>query len=301
MHVAVIGAGAIGTVLAAAGCDSGHTVTVCSRTPIDALVLERDGVDRALPVTVVSDPTGVPRDNTGPADVIWVATKVGDTAATGPWLDRLCGSDTLVAAAQNGLDHRARLLPLVRSEWVVPALAYVAAERVRPGRIVHLGGDRIVAPRGDAEARLADAVSARLVVRGTDDIWTATWRKLLGNLVANPITTLTMRRIGVMSEPGIAALSRGVLQEAVAVGRAEGACLDDKDVSTTLAGTGRFGDQTGSSMLYDRLAGQPLEHQHLTGEVVRRAERHGIPVPLNSAILALLEALDRGRAATTSG
>jgi 2-dehydropantoate 2-reductase len=54
-------------------------------------------------------------------------------------------------------------------------------------------------------------------------------------------------------------------------------------------------------MLYDRLAGQPLEHQHLTGEVVRRAERHGIPVPLNFAILALLDALDRGRAVTTSG
>lgn len=50
-----------------------------------------------------------------------------------------------------------------------------------------------------------------------------------------------------------------------------------------------------SSMLYDRLAGQPLEHQHLTGEVVRRADAHGIPVPLNAAMLALLEALDRVR------
>ena len=48
-------------------------------------------------------------------------------------------------------------------------------------------------------------------------------------------------------------------------------------------------------MLYDRLAGQPLEHQHLTGEVVRRANALGIPVPLNAALLALLEALDRGR------
>ncbi len=56
-------------------------------------------------------------------------------------------------------------------------------------------------------------------------MWTATWRKLLGNLVANPITTLTLRRIGVMSDPGIAALARGLLTEAVDVGRAEGADL----------------------------------------------------------------------------
>jgi 2-dehydropantoate 2-reductase len=294
MHVAVIGAGAIGTVLAAASSDSGHTVTVCTRTPTETLVLEHGGQERVLPVDLVSDPADLSRCS-GPADVIWVATKVGDTAGAASWLARLCGRHTLVAAAQNGLDHDARLRPYVGTASVVPALAYIAAERTRPGRVVHLGGHRIVAPSGDAEARLSDAVSAGLKVRGSDDMWTATWRKLMGNLVANPITTLTLRRIGVMSDPGIAALARGLLTEAVGVGRAEGADLRDVDVEKVLEGTRQFGDRTGSSMLYDRLAGQPLEHRYLTGEVVRRAEVHGIPVPLNAAMLALLEALDRGR------
>ena len=135
-----------------------------------------------------------------------------------------------MAAAQNGLDHDARLIPFVPSEWVVPALAYLAAERIGPGRVVHLAGDRMVVPAGDAEARLAEAVSAGLVVRGTGDMRTAAWRKLLGNLVANPITALTLRRIGVMDDPGIADLARGLLLEAVQVGRAEGARLDDEDV-----------------------------------------------------------------------
>jgi 2-dehydropantoate 2-reductase len=296
MHVAVIGAGAIGTVLAAAGCDSGHTVTVCARTPTETLVLERQGKERTLPVELVTDPSDLPRGSRGPAaDVIWVATKVGDTPGTAPWLARLCGTDTLVAAAQNGLDHVARLRPYVGTARVVPALVYIATERIRPGRVVHLGGDQIVVPRGDPEARLREAVAAGLVVRGCDDMWTATWRKLLANLVANPITTLTLRRIGVMSDPGIATLARGLLTEAVEVGRADGADLNDTDVEKALAGTGQYGERTGSSMLYDRLAGQPLEHQHLTGEVVRRADAHGISVPLNAAMLALLEALDRGR------
>jgi 2-dehydropantoate 2-reductase len=61
-------------------------------------------------------------------------------------------------------------------------------------------------------------------------------------------------------------------------------------------GAGRYGDQTGSSMLYDRLAGRPLEHQFLTGEVVRRGQARGLPVPLNAAMLALLDAIDAGRA-----
>jgi 2-dehydropantoate 2-reductase len=291
MHVAVIGAGAIGTVLAAAGRHAGHRVTVCTRTPIDNLILERRGRPEQLPVTLVADPVNL--SGGGPADVVWVTTKVGDTAGTAPWLERLCGPDTLVAAAQNGLDHRSRLIRFVPTNRVVPALAYVAAERIGPGRVVHLGGDRILVPAGDAAARLTDATSGDLTVQGVEDMWTATWRKLLGNLVANPITTLTLRRIGVMDEPGLADLARGLLLEGVEVGRAEGADLGPDDVEAVLSGTGRYGARTGSSMLYDRLAGQPLEHQHLTGEVVRRAAKHGIAVPLNSAVLALLSALDR--------
>jgi 2-dehydropantoate 2-reductase len=297
MHVAVIGAGAIGTVLAAAATDSGHQVTVCARTPIDVLVLERDGTDRTLPVSIVTDPADPALTR---ADVVWVSTKVADTASAAPWLIRLCGAGTLVAAAQNGLDHESRLAPFVPSEWVVPALAYLAAERLGPGRVVHLAGGRVVVPAGRAETRLTEAIGAGLIVRGVQDMRTATWRKLLGNLIANPITTLTLRRIAVMEEPGIEDLARGLLVEAVEVGRAEGARIGDEDVSAVLAGTAQYGARTGSSMLYDRLAGRPLEHQYLTGEVVRRAEIHGIPVPLNAAILALLEALDRGLLAERS-
>jgi 2-dehydropantoate 2-reductase len=178
---------------------------------------------------------------------------------------------------------------------VVPAFAYIAAERIGPGRIRHISGNQLVVPAAD-EALLAKTVAAGgIEVRGVVDMKTAAWRKLLGNLVANPITALTMRRIGVIRERGIAELARGILLEAVQVGRAEGADLRDDYIEAIVVATGRYGEDTGSSMLYDRLAGRPLEHQFLTGEVVRRGEAHGIPVPLNSAILALLDALDGSR------
>jgi 2-dehydropantoate 2-reductase len=43
-------------------------------------------------------------------------------------------------------------------------------------------------------------------------------------------------------------------------------------------------------MLEDRLAGRPTEHEEITGAVVRAGDRHGVDVPLNRAILALLAA-----------
>jgi 2-dehydropantoate 2-reductase len=226
-------------------------------------------------------------------------------------------------SSQNGLDHYAHLAPFLpildagapdeddeslgerieigryrtprRRAPVVPALAYIAAERLSAGRVRFLAGDRIVVPASAEDAVRSVVGPGGLVVRGVADMKTASWQKLLGNLVANAITTLTTRRIPVMQEPGIEDLARGLLLEALQVGRAEGARLSDSDVESVLAGTGRYGADTGSSMLYDRLAGRPLEHQYLTGEVVRRGNAHGIPVPLNSAVLALLEAIDRGR------
>lgn len=137
--------------------------------------------------------------------------------------------------------------------------------------------------------------SGGIEVRAAADMVTASWRKLLGNLVANPLTALTMRRIEVMGDPGMADLARSILAEAVAVGRADGAELDDAEIERVVAGTSRYGSGTGSSMLYDRLAGRRLEHQFLTGEVVRRAAAHGLAAPVNTAILTLLDALDRGR------
>jgi 2-dehydropantoate 2-reductase len=292
MRVAVIGAGAIGAVVAAAAVDSGHDVTVCVRTPIENLILERQGQERSLPVNIEA----VPSHLTGAeADVVFLTVKATDTAQAGPWLARLCGPGTVVASAQNGLDHEARLAPYLPAGRVVAALAYIAAERLSAGRVLFLAGDRVVVPV-EFEPLISESVSGGgLMVRGVADTRTAAWQKLLGNLVANPLTALTMRRIGVMREPGIAELARGLLLEALQVGRADGARLRDEDVESVLAGTGRYGDRTGSSMLYDRLAGRPLEHQFLTGEVVRRGSDHGIPVPLNAAVLALLDAVDPGR------
>jgi 2-dehydropantoate 2-reductase len=281
----------LGAVLADAAAGAGHHVELCVRTPVPHLVLVRDGEELTPAVTVVVDPAGVG----GPADVVFVAVKATDTAGAAGWLAALCGAGTVVVAVQNGLDHRERLAPHVPvGTTVVPGLAYLAAERLGDGRVRHLSGDLLVVP-DDAEAVVTAAVGAGgLRVQGRADMLSAAWRKLLGNLVANPITALTMRRIDVMGDPGIGDLARGLLAEAVAVGRAEGADLTDDDIEAVVAGTARYGPGTGSSMLYDRLAGRPLEHQYLTGEVVRRAAARGMAVPLNAAVLALLDALDRG-------
>jgi 2-dehydropantoate 2-reductase len=240
-------------------------------------------------VTIVSSPAEVVG---GTVDVVFLTVKATDTASASGWLGPLCSASTVVVVVQNGLDQADRAAPYLPPGVVaVPGLAYLAAERLSAGRVRHLAGSLLIVP-SEVVDRVAPAVPG-LKVRGTDDVVTACWQKLLGNLVANPITALTMRRITVMGEPGIADLARALLREAVAVGRVSGAALEDSLIDQIVEGTAQYGPDTGSSMLYDRMAGRPMEHQFLTGEVVRRGGALGIPTPMNAALLALLEAIDR--------
>lgn len=290
-RVAVIGGGAIGGLLAAHLCDAGHAVTLCVRTPFARLVVERFGRSDAVPARIVAAPDGL-----APVPWVLVAVKSQDTAAAGPWLAALCGPGTTVVVVQNGIGHAERVAPFVGDAAVLPALIYSGVERVAAGHIrLHTEG-RITVPAGPAADAFASLMAGSgIAVRHEPDFVTALWRKVLTNVAANPITALTLRRIGVFQDDEVAALGETLIAEAVAVGQAEGARIGPDDVAHTLRLHRTYNPSTGTSMLYDRLAGRPMEHEFITGAVVRAAERHGIAVPFNRAILTLLRALDAGR------
>jgi len=288
-RVAVIGSGAVGGFLAAELCSAGHHVMLCVRTPLPRLTVTAQGKMREVPVEIVTDPRGI-----APVKWLVLSTKAQDTPGAAPWLSQLADENTTIIIAQNGVDHAARVAPFAPTAAVLPALVYVAAERVAPGEIVHHLGSQLTVPAGaQADALTQLAQGGILKIKPEPDFLTAAWRKLLGNLSANPITALTLQRIGVMHDPDIRKFALGVLIEGAAVARAEGAKLRPDEAEKIIADLMSYNPAGGSSMLYDRLAGRPLEHEFITGAVVSAAARHGIAVPLNEALLALLRALDR--------
>jgi 2-dehydropantoate 2-reductase len=288
--VAVVGGGgAVGGFLAGAVHDAGHPVTLCLRTPLEGLTVETGARQARVPATIVTDPS-----EQGPVDWLLLATKAQDTPGTAAWLSAMADKSTTVVVLQNGVDHRERLAPLVGPATVLPALVYVSAERPEPGRVVHRGGNRLVVPADEAGRAFRDLLAGSgLRVELTPDFHTEAWRKLFTNLAASPITALTLRRVGVMTEPDVLELARDILIEGVAVAAAEGANVAPDEVARTLRFYRGWTDEDGTSMLHDRIAGRPLEHELITGTVVRTAARHRIPVPLNKALLALLRAVNR--------
>lgn len=286
--VAVIGSGGIGGYLAGALERVGRDVTLCVRSPFDRLVVTDAAGEREVPVRIVADPAAV-----GPMDWVLVTTKAQDTAGAEPWFRRLVGPRTRVVVVQNGVGQAERARPhLAEGATVLPAIIYCSVERTAPGRITHHGSTKMTVPAGpDGAAFAALFAGTPFEITQEADFVTVAWRKLLSNAVVNPITALTLRRIAIFNDPAIQDLARGLMDEVIRVANAEGARLTGEDATRILEGYRRMTGDGGSSMLYDRLAGRPLEHAHLTGAVVEAAGRHGIDVPLNRAILALAGAV----------
>ena len=154
-EVAVIGVGAVGTAAASAAEQAGRDVVICARSPVGGPVaLELDGEERRIEAPVICDV-----DEARPVDWVLLATKAQQTPQAGPWLARLCHPDTVVVVLQNGVDHVERVPPLADGATVLPALMYVAVERVAQGRVVHRRGRRVVLPAGWASCAMRRSVS----------------------------------------------------------------------------------------------------------------------------------------------
>jgi len=290
--VAVVGLGSIGGVAAACLAAAGrHRVIGCGRTPLARLILDRPGATVDVPLAVLTDPATVEHA----ADWVLLCTKTYQTETAAPWLARLCGPDTRVAVMQNGIGHVERVAPLANGATVLPVIVYYNGERLGPGRVrLRQGSDQDLTVADDEAGRNFASLFAGTPLRValSDDFARLVWRKLLINAVANPITTLTLQRQAVLRRSDVQAFCREILDEAVAVARAQGVPFADDEPERAMATLFTFSGELGTSMYFDRLAGRHLEVEALTGAIVATAERHGIATPLNSALLTLLRVID---------
>ena len=290
LTVAVVGLGNIGA--AAAGClrvAERHDVTACVRQPLDHLTLERSATTRRVDLRSLADPA-----QAEPSDWVLLCCKAQDTPSTAPWLARLCTPATRVAVLQNGIDHVVRVAPYAVGATVMPTIVYYNGERLARDhvRLRRVGEYELVAPDdaiGQAFAELLEGTGLNVLL--SRDFATLAWRKLLLNIVANPITALTLQRQSVLRRADIHALCLEVMAEAITVARADGASLTDEDAAGVMATLHSYSGELGTSMYFDRLAGRKLEIDALTGAVVAAGERHGIATPLNLALLTLLRAV----------
>ena len=321
VRVCVVGAGAIGGLMAVRMANAGCDVSVVARGEHLAAIrrdglrlVEADGTEVIGEGIIASDDFA----ELGAHEVVILALKAHQIAAVADSLGRLYGPETVVVPVQNGigwwyferhggehegsrlqtLDPDGVLATAVPAERIVACIAYPAAVKAAPGVIAHVEGDRFpVGELDGTKSERARAVATALSDAGFTsrvlaDIRSHLWVKAWGNLAFNPISALTGATLaGICRNEATRGLAAAMMNEAADIA----AALDVRirvTVEQRIAGAEKVGEHK-TSMLQDVEAGRPLEVEPLVGVFVELGELTGTPTPTISAVHALVTLLNR--------
>lgn len=291
-RVAVLGPGGVGGLLAGLLARGGAQVTCLAGTDT-AAALDEHGlrVDSGR-FGSFNVPVRAAERLNDPIDACLVTVKATqlDAALQRLPADRLDGA--LVVPLLNGVEHVALLRQQYPAAAVVAATIRVESTRTAPGQVRHdspFAALELAAAAGlrDRVERFARAMEqVGLDVETSDHEAGVLWGKLT---FLAPLALLTTHE----GAPAGSVRERrrddfvAVAAEVAAVARAEGADVDGQRAIQLFDAVPA---SMQSSMQRDAAAGRPTELDAIGGAVVRRAARHGVPVPVTARLVDELRA-----------
>jgi len=315
VRIGVLGAGAVGGLIAALLDRAGHDVEVTARgeqlAAIQAGGIRLDGGFGEHTARVHAGERLTARP-----DIAFLATKAQDAAdAIEPDAHLLDGVPVVIVQnGLGGLDVAHGLLP--RSP-LAGALALFAVSYLEPGRVTVTAALPTIIGAGPGCTRerldeLVAAIGTAVPLEVTDDIVGAQWTKLLVNHVnAMPaITGLSVQET--IRDRRLRRIITASMRETSRIARAVGASFAAmQGTPGWLAGliarlplwaaqvipliiNRRLGDVPNpGSTLQSIRRGRLTEIDYLNGATVRIAAEHGLAAPINAALVALVHEVER--------
>jgi len=131
------------------------------------------------------------------------------------------------------------------------------------------------------------------LVEFAEDFKAQQWMKLFANAVINPITALTREKNGVVLSEHLGVVVEKIVRECVAVAKKEGHQFNEGEVLEFVRSVASMTAANTSSMLQDVLRGRRTEIDSINGYVLDRAAKHGLAVPANETLYALVKAIEK--------
>src|SRR5438128_7890459 len=293
VEVLVFGAGAIGSFFGAL-LSQRHDVTLIGRAEHISAIKSRGLRVRGKTAIIAKPHAAIRVPRTASPDFVFVTTKSYDTAnailALRPFADR-----AIFVTLQNGLGNAETIARTARR--VVAGTTTHGVTFVLPGENRH---DGIVETTlgawsgvdGSDLVRLRDIFAdVGIATRVTSDIQSELWSKLVVNASINPIAALAGVPNGrLVRDRRLQEVLGDVCREAAAVAKAEGARVDSDELYKRTVLIAKRTGANRASMLQDLERRRRTEIEAITGAIVRAADRHLIPVPLNRMLFALVRA-----------
>ena len=317
----MLGAGAIGSSIAADLTQAGLDVTVIDQWPAHVEAMQAAGlrvtmtdndVQTAVRALHLCDLASTALE----FDIVFLAVKSNDHRWMAEYIKPHLKPDGIVVGTQNGMNDdsiaeiigRGRTLGCVvelQAELFTPGL--IKRNTTRQGSWFSVGElDGAYTPR----VREIETIMRNVgKVEVTNNIYGAKWTKLIANtMTMGPFGLLGLRNFEAAALPGMLDISLRLGKESLAVGAALGYRMEplfglradefagssDENLVTTMetlmshVGGGR------TAPIHDHIKGRASEIEFISGVVSRKGRELGIATPLNDAVVEIDRQINRG-------
>jgi 2-dehydropantoate 2-reductase len=320
MKVCVVGAGAIGGMMAAKLANSGHQLTIIARgAHLDAI--RNNGLKyiengEELVITELTA-TAEMSEVTG-QDLVLLGVKAHQIAPIADKLQDMLSDEGVIVTLQNGIpwwyfqrlagdfeknivrtvDPDGAIAAAIDPSRIIGCIPYPAATIDEPGVIRHIEGNRYpVGELDGSESERVQAICSAFVEAGfksfvLPDIRSEIWLKLWGNLSFNPISALTHSTlVDICQFPQTRALAAQMMTEAQQIAEQLGASFR-VSLERRIEGAESVGKHK-TSMLQDLEVGKAMEIDGMLGVVIELGEQTGVATPAMNTVYALVSLLNK--------
>jgi 2-dehydropantoate 2-reductase len=315
MKIAVLGAGAMGSILAAHLHASGHEVVLLARGE-RAKFLQSSGIritgmaDFTAFCPVVTDFSSVKE-----ADILIITVKTYDMAQALESLRHMKVSG--VVSIQNGVVKNDQLARAFGTDKTLGGAIFASGEVESNGAVRFTLNQCFYVGEldGGTSPRVKNFVStlneSGIKAEASDAITSVEWSKFISWLGMMPISVLTRLETGkFLSHPQVARISARIMTETAQLARKIGIELEDRppfmiksmlnqaepETVKNLCGIGEFMKAATPthrvSALQDLERKRRLEVEETLGYVVERARRENVPVPTIETVYDLVSGID---------
>ncbi len=303
MTIAIVGAGAIGSLFGGLLARAGQTVWLYNRSYVEhieavakrgTLTMATAEEERHVPIRAVTRVDEID----GPIDLMLIAVKTYDTANATADAAALVSEDTLALSLQNGVGTDRMIARHVPEDRILRGITAQAANIPMPGVVRWAGqGPTILGwcdpevARPDERAKpVVDAlVEAGVEAQFAADVRPPLYEKLLVNAAINPLTALFDVPNGhLIEDPSLRALLVELVRETHPIVATQGAALSEAEAIDRVTTVCERTAENVSSMLQDVRRGKRTEIDHINGAVVRIGHDLDAPTPLNRFVTELI-------------
>lgn len=308
-RIGIIGAGAMGSSLAAITSRFAPTVMVC-RNPVRAGQIFEHGVRCVGALEAKAEPIIVRNaaelEDVGGVKYLFIAVKTTSIAQVceelAPLREKIkqnSGGEVKLISYQNGIDPGRSIMNILDTKHVMRmVLRYGAVIHDDRGTVEiimhdppHFIGCLDDSLREDCEYLAAKFTEVGFGTKYTDVIEQAVWTKAIINAAINPVCALVNADIGSVFDSPSRKLVVRMLDEGYEVAKAEGIDLGDGFREKALALASKSTHHL-PSMVDDIQNGRPSEVGQLNRQIVDRARALGVDAPTHETIDALIETFD---------